>query len=552
MTLLDTTVLPFGLSWDSPGMQMASLDHAMWFHRPFRADDWLLYDQKALSTSAGRGPGRRRHLHQRRHAGGHGRAGRPGAGGPEMSRVDRSHPRRAGRRARSRLQVASDDRPTSRSAATSPRPMHTESDVPRRSTRRRRTVGSRRTVHVRRTRRGATTVADATGRTARRPGGHADRARRVLRAGRGRVAADRPAPCTSSSRTAQVVIMSDGQPGAVALDMTDLTERRRRTGVARPRHLARRSAGLRQLHQQRRRHQDRRVRGLRRRHVRSVDAARGAGDRPAVRRTTTVAISSSVPTACCTSAWATAAPAATPTGGHSTSANARQDAAHRPARPAATPRTRCPPTTRSSVSTMPGRRSGRSGCATRGGSASTDRRVTCGSPTSARTSGRRSTSPGRPTAAGEVRTSAGARSRATTGSTTTSRPTAPRHRSTSTSTAAPDCSISGGALYRGAAIPALVGWYVFADYCSGQVRALQIADHAVVKQLSLGQRAERVTAVSEGPDGELYVVSGDGPIYAVTPGLTSAHTVRASHCGSGCPSTPHEHGCRRPATRCVR
>jgi acyl-CoA thioesterase-2 len=55
MTLLDTTVLPFGLSWDSPGMQMASLDHAMWFHRPFRADDWLLYDQKALSTSAGRG-----------------------------------------------------------------------------------------------------------------------------------------------------------------------------------------------------------------------------------------------------------------------------------------------------------------------------------------------------------------------------------------------------------------------------------------------------------------------------------------------------------------
>ena len=48
MTLLDTTVLPFGLSWDSPGMQMASLDHAMWFHRPFRADEWLLYDQAAL------------------------------------------------------------------------------------------------------------------------------------------------------------------------------------------------------------------------------------------------------------------------------------------------------------------------------------------------------------------------------------------------------------------------------------------------------------------------------------------------------------------------
>lgn len=55
MTLLDTTVLPFGLSWDSPGMQMASLDHAMWFHRPFRADDWLLYDQSAISSGSGRG-----------------------------------------------------------------------------------------------------------------------------------------------------------------------------------------------------------------------------------------------------------------------------------------------------------------------------------------------------------------------------------------------------------------------------------------------------------------------------------------------------------------
>ena len=55
MTLLDTTMLPFGLSWDEPGLQMASLDHAMWFHRAFRADEWLLYDQRAISTSAGRG-----------------------------------------------------------------------------------------------------------------------------------------------------------------------------------------------------------------------------------------------------------------------------------------------------------------------------------------------------------------------------------------------------------------------------------------------------------------------------------------------------------------
>ena len=55
MTLLDTTILPFGLSWETPGVQMASLDHAMWFHRPFRADDWLLYDQRSISTSSARG-----------------------------------------------------------------------------------------------------------------------------------------------------------------------------------------------------------------------------------------------------------------------------------------------------------------------------------------------------------------------------------------------------------------------------------------------------------------------------------------------------------------
>ena len=34
---------------------MASLDHAMWFHRPFRADEWLLYDQRAISSSSARG-----------------------------------------------------------------------------------------------------------------------------------------------------------------------------------------------------------------------------------------------------------------------------------------------------------------------------------------------------------------------------------------------------------------------------------------------------------------------------------------------------------------
>ncbi|MEO8363562.1 MAG: acyl-CoA thioesterase II [Ilumatobacteraceae bacterium] len=55
MTLLDTALLPHGISWSDGGLQMASIDHAMWFHRPFRADDWLLYDQSAISTSNARG-----------------------------------------------------------------------------------------------------------------------------------------------------------------------------------------------------------------------------------------------------------------------------------------------------------------------------------------------------------------------------------------------------------------------------------------------------------------------------------------------------------------
>ncbi len=55
MTLLDTATLPHGGSWFDPGMFMASLDHAMWFHRPFRADDWLLYAQDSPNSMGGRG-----------------------------------------------------------------------------------------------------------------------------------------------------------------------------------------------------------------------------------------------------------------------------------------------------------------------------------------------------------------------------------------------------------------------------------------------------------------------------------------------------------------
>ena len=55
MTLLDTALLPHGGNSTGDVVMMASLDHAMWFHRPFRADQWLLYDQDTPSASGGRG-----------------------------------------------------------------------------------------------------------------------------------------------------------------------------------------------------------------------------------------------------------------------------------------------------------------------------------------------------------------------------------------------------------------------------------------------------------------------------------------------------------------
>jgi acyl-CoA thioesterase-2 len=54
MSLLDTALLPHGKGILS-NLQVASLDHAMWFHRPFRIDDWLLYSQESPSASGARG-----------------------------------------------------------------------------------------------------------------------------------------------------------------------------------------------------------------------------------------------------------------------------------------------------------------------------------------------------------------------------------------------------------------------------------------------------------------------------------------------------------------
>lgn len=55
MTLLDTSLVPHGRNLFDPELMMASLDHALWFHRPFKADEWLLYAQDSPSSSGALG-----------------------------------------------------------------------------------------------------------------------------------------------------------------------------------------------------------------------------------------------------------------------------------------------------------------------------------------------------------------------------------------------------------------------------------------------------------------------------------------------------------------
>lgn len=59
-TFMVTALLPHGKSWFSPGMQAASIDHAMWFHRPFKMDEWLLHAVESPTAQGARGLARGR------------------------------------------------------------------------------------------------------------------------------------------------------------------------------------------------------------------------------------------------------------------------------------------------------------------------------------------------------------------------------------------------------------------------------------------------------------------------------------------------------------
>ena len=55
MTLIDTSYRPHAIGWGNANFQVASLDHAMWFHKPFKTDEWLLYQQDSPFSGNARG-----------------------------------------------------------------------------------------------------------------------------------------------------------------------------------------------------------------------------------------------------------------------------------------------------------------------------------------------------------------------------------------------------------------------------------------------------------------------------------------------------------------
>jgi glucose/arabinose dehydrogenase len=76
-----------------------------------------------------------------------------------------------------------------------------------------------------------------------------------------------------------------------------------------------------------------------------------------------------------------------------------------------------------------------------------------------------------------------------------------------TSHANGNCSIIGGFVYRGTRVPALVGAYVFSDYCNGEIRWLRRTGDPATAKGSLGASADSISSFGQDDSGELYVLS---------------------------------------------
>jgi glucose/arabinose dehydrogenase len=79
------------------------------------------------------------------------------------------------------------------------------------------------------------------------------------------------------------------------------------------------------------------------------------------------------------------------------------------------------------------------------------------------------------------------------------------------------CSVVGGVVYRGSAIPALQGRYVFGDVCSGRIQVLDDPMPGRGRASDLGARVSYLTSFGVGPDGELVATSLEGGLYRIVP-----------------------------------
>jgi glucose/arabinose dehydrogenase len=87
------------------------------------------------------------------------------------------------------------------------------------------------------------------------------------------------------------------------------------------------------------------------------------------------------------------------------------------------------------------------------------------------------------------------------------------------------CSITGGYVYRGSAIPELVGWYLYSDFCTPFLRALRMEAGALAESVDLTSQVEvrggalqNVTSFGTDQAGEIYVLDRDGELYQLLPG----------------------------------
>jgi glucose/arabinose dehydrogenase len=81
-----------------------------------------------------------------------------------------------------------------------------------------------------------------------------------------------------------------------------------------------------------------------------------------------------------------------------------------------------------------------------------------------------------------------------------------------------NCVVTGGYVYRGADIPNLVGFYVFADFCAGRLIGLQVEGEKVVHRRTFQERVPELSSFGEDQRGELYAISLAGPIFRIEAG----------------------------------